>query len=429
MPRDFDSAKLKPSQVTDHSSNSHFAFPLFLNQLRLSWDFLLICPTPLASRLFPQRAGWKREKFLKFNNKVLRFFGLWDDRKSMFGDKHYYTINYYLADDAVEVLERYGTNEGRDPFPKLVKKSKIPKSFFGLQGIGVSVDDLSDKVYISERDLHVGKTIQIYGRNIVLYGCDEFTRHYYKLSHDIDMPQNMELREELLEFPQQTEPPYQGFGTEDDSIASFYRLVPKGKQYDTLKQSELDKIVFRWKAKFDMNEMEYAGPDDSKRRFVVSFYMVDQTIGIYEPPVSNSGFVGGKFLERQKIRRHGTTKQEASYISDKDLLQNLPHSVWINGFPFLLLESDKFTLRYRNQGNIASLLNIDMLHNKLKSAIGDMDGLYVTLQVRCLRVCLRVQVTHMYRTRVYASVQANAILPFVPAHARAREHMSSLYDD
>lgn len=46
---------------------------------------------------------------------------------------------------------------------------------------------------------------------------------------------------------------------------------------DTMRlQSELDKIVFRWKAKFDMNEMEHAGPDDSKRRFVISFYMVDQ---------------------------------------------------------------------------------------------------------------------------------------------------------
>ena len=92
-----------------------------------------------SARLKPnQREGWKRERFLKFNNKVLRFYGLWDDRKSMFGDKHYYTLNYYLSDDAVEVLERYGTNEGRDPFPKLIKKSRVPKNFFGLQGIGVA---------------------------------------------------------------------------------------------------------------------------------------------------------------------------------------------------------------------------------------------------------------------------------------------------
>jgi hypothetical protein len=255
-----------------------------------------------TARLKPnQRAGYKREKFLKFNNKVLRFYGLWDDRKSMFGDKHYYTLNYYLADDNVEVLEKYGTNEGRDPFPKLVKKSKVPKNFFGLQGIGVSADDISDKSYIRDRDLRVGQTIHIYGRKILLYGCDEFTRHYYLHQYNDEQPDDILLQEELIEFPQQTEPPYQGFGTEEDSIASFYRLVPKSTTFDALKQSELDKVVFRWKAKFDMDNMEHAGPDDSKRRFVISFYMVDQTIGIYEPPVSNSGFLGGKFLERQRV--------------------------------------------------------------------------------------------------------------------------------
>ncbi|KAJ1465395.1 hypothetical protein T484DRAFT_1864937 [Baffinella frigidus] len=58
-----------------------------------------------------------------------------------------------------------------------------------------------------------------------------------------------------VEFPQQHEPPYIGYGTEEDSIASFYRLVPKPRTFDALKQEELDKIVFRWKAKFDVRQM------------------------------------------------------------------------------------------------------------------------------------------------------------------------------
>ena len=89
--------------------------------------------------------------------------------------------------------------------------------------------------------------------------CDAFTRHFYE--HATDMPQpadetvhppppevlcrrrrrrglennyqsyglfifcatRRQVPEELVEFPQQTEPPYIGFGTEEDSIASFYR--------------------------------------------------------------------------------------------------------------------------------------------------------------------------------------------------------------
>ena len=55
-------------------------------------------------------------------------------------------------------------------------------------------------------------------------------------AYDIEMPENLMIPDELIEFPQQTEPPYQGFGTEEDSIASFYRLVPKTAKFDALKQ-------------------------------------------------------------------------------------------------------------------------------------------------------------------------------------------------
>ena len=45
-------------------------------------------------------------------------------------------------------------------------------------------------------------------------------------------------------------------------------------------------------------------PDDHKRRFVISFFMGDGSVSIYEPPIQNSGFMGGKFLERQRVIRH-----------------------------------------------------------------------------------------------------------------------------
>lgn len=67
--------------------------------------------------------------------------------------------------------------------------------------------------------------------------------------------------------------------------------------------------------------------DDSKRRFVVSFYMADSSVAVYEPPVSNSGFLGGKFLQRQRVRRHGTAKTESNYITHQDLLFDLPGAI------------------------------------------------------------------------------------------------------
>ena len=45
---------------------------------------------------------------------------------------------------------------------------------------------------------------------------------------------------------------------------------------------------------------------DRERRFVVSFYMADQTLAVYEPVLPNSGLQGGKFLERARVYKNGS---------------------------------------------------------------------------------------------------------------------------
>lgn len=46
-------------------------------------------------------------------------------------------------------------------------------------------------------------------------------------------------------------------------------------------------------------------PVDAGRRFIVSFFLSDDTISVFEPPQRNSGVVGGKFLERGRIKKPG----------------------------------------------------------------------------------------------------------------------------
>ena len=45
---------------------------------------------------------------------------------------------------------------------------------------------------------------------------------------------------------------------------------------------------------------------DRERRFVISFYMADQTLSVYEPVLPNSGLQGGKFLERARVYKNGS---------------------------------------------------------------------------------------------------------------------------
>ena len=38
-------------------------------------------------------------------------------------------------------------------------------------------------------------------------------------------------------------------------------------------------------------------------RFIVSYFLSDDTILVFEPPQRNSGILGGKFLERGRIKK------------------------------------------------------------------------------------------------------------------------------
>lgn len=67
------------------------------------------------------------QQFLKNDRMVLRFFCTWDDTKRLYGDKNAFVINYFLADDTVEVREVPVLNSGRDKFPMLLGKQKVNK--------------------------------------------------------------------------------------------------------------------------------------------------------------------------------------------------------------------------------------------------------------------------------------------------------------
>jgi len=69
------------------------------------------------------------------------------------------------------------------------------------------------------------------------------------------------------------------------------------------------------------------------------YYLEDDTIAIREPPLRNSGFVGGTFLRRTKIH-----KTAESYYEAKDFY--IGAFVNLNGHAFSLNDADDYTLSY-----------------------------------------------------------------------------------
>ena len=101
-------------------------------------------------------------------------------------------------------------------------------------------------------------------------------------------------------------PPYNGFGSEEDSLSSHYNLIPKPPRKDHVKYMEKDRycninrysklILFIIRCGLNSNILRFIAHLKTKkginsdRKFIVSYYLCDDTIAVFEPPVRNSGF-------------------------------------------------------------------------------------------------------------------------------------------
>ena len=156
-----------------------------------------------------------------------------------------------------------------------------------------------DPAHVSHRHLRVGGTVGVYGRTLTIHDCDDFTRAFYVKEEGRTIAE-MAPRPFVESAPRLTPtiPPHNGFGSEVDSLANCVSLVPKRAPFDVRNFEKNDGKNLVFTAQFEGASEGRATPPNDERRFIVTFYLVDNTVSVYEPPVVNSGVVGGKFLER-----------------------------------------------------------------------------------------------------------------------------------
>ncbi|XP_029458980.1 EF-hand domain-containing family member C2 [Rhinatrema bivittatum] len=332
-------------------------------------------------------------QFLAHDRHVLRFYGMWDDRESLFGDLRELIVHYFLADDTVEVLEVRKSNSGRDNAPVLIHRMKLPKhapvdlprpgqvsshtilNVFGPMGHGgrhlldrLETGALHQEFY-KDCDFRIGAVINAWGRKILLCDCDEFTKDYYKNKYGIEDFTPILYKASPSEKTERKFPPYTGFGSEEDSLCSCLGMVPKPPQKDFKKFIEKDR------SGLESHELRYLArlisdnPIDKDRKFIISYFLSDDTIQVYEPPQRNSGVIGGKFLERIRIMKPGQElfKSEMSvYFTAQDLFVGA--TVNFFGHIFHLMDADEYAFIYmENNAMEFPVANINIILNKLKT--------------------------------------------------------------
>ncbi|XP_054843384.1 EF-hand domain-containing protein 1 isoform X2 [Eublepharis macularius] len=258
------------------------------------------------------------KQFLAFDKKVLRFYATWDDTENMFGERRRFIIHYYLADDTVEVRECHERNNGRDPFPVLIRRQRLPKKFVEKKGaFPACVLEISDQEvleWLSAKDFAVGKSTTLLGRSFLIYDCDEFTQQFYQDKFGIDNFKSVDIKKPPPEEVKQIVPPYNGYGSIEDSLQNCFSLIPQPPKKNVIKMLENDHKVLRYAV-----TMESPNPEDRKRRFILSYCLATDMISLYEPPVRNSGIIAGKYLNKTRVAKPGSSTDCPVYYTPADL--------------------------------------------------------------------------------------------------------------
>ncbi|XP_046392525.1 EF-hand domain-containing family member C2-like [Ischnura elegans] len=406
---------------------------VFLNRLGISVPDPIPCPEDpymqvrekeknqqLAKK--PAYTQHTLSKFLAHDRQVLRFWGYWDDRHSPDGLLHRLRIQFYLSDDTVDIKEETSESSGLEMGPIFLKRSKLPKEFttIGLPGddfgnplivlnvLGESIrkghyiydsmasgrDKGSEQAYITDKDLGIGKVLDVYGRKVVLTSCDPYTEEYYRSKYGLDdftpaqdpsLTEAEECKKEFTPASERELPPYNGYGTHEDSAQncrSFILVAPKPDFAKFLEKDRkgLESFTLRFEAR-----MISSMPSNADRRFLINFYLSDDTIAIFERVSANSGYFGGKFLARQKVIKPGETlyssKPPQCYLAKDFCIGGV---VIINDFHFLITNADEYALSYmENNCNQFPQSNVRLIMDKVRTALQpiykDFIGKYICI--------------------------------------------------
>ncbi|XP_054754616.2 EF-hand domain-containing protein 1-like [Lytechinus pictus] len=284
----------------------------------------------------------KLKQFLELDRKVLRFFCVWDDRSSMFGEQRPYIIQYYLVDDTVEVREVHEPNDGRDPFPLFLKKQRVPKDRDNVdssfRAVVMELSNHEIKNWYSPPDFGIGKTVYIYNRPFLIYDADAFTKQYME-QLGVSQSGPVQVSMEARKLAKMDLPPYNGFGSYEDSLQSCLSLVPQPPKKDFIKMLENDHKILRFEA-----VMDSVRPEDKGRRFIISYRLADDMIKIFEPPVRNSGIISGTFLERTRVTKPGSTPENPQFYGPQDL--TIGSCLEVFSHRFIITDADDYVLHY-----------------------------------------------------------------------------------
>lgn len=326
--------------------------------------------------LRPYERADSLKQFLDNDRHVLKFNAIWDDRDTKFGELRRFRVHYFLADDTIEVLETLPPNSGRDACPTFLSRQKLPKEILNMgkpgdkptrtvlnvignffDGGRYILDNLKTGSisvnYFTDEDLMVGRVMNVFGRKMLLTDMDEFTKTFYRNKYGINNFEPVQYDDNRGgRHVQRMNPPYNGFGSEEDSLASCQKIIPEPPKKDFIKWMAYDKNALESNCLRFLAKIQTRDPIQADRRFIISYFLSDDSIYVYEPPVKNSGITPGRFLERGKVKKPNQPQYSTKlpeYYTYRDIYVGAV--LVLNNFYFQLFDADEYCYKFMEQNS------------------------------------------------------------------------------
>ncbi|CAA9999905.1 unnamed protein product [Nesidiocoris tenuis] len=310
----------------------------------------------------------------KLDNRILGFKAYWDDRENPGGYLHLLNLIYFLSDGTIEV------SDVTDPDKHyiLVKRMRLPKEYKGLSMPGENdpmtllnvigdgkrpnrsiADPLdagrSSKEFYRDKDITIGAVVNSFGRKFVVYDCDNFTKEYYKVKFGLDdfTPAPRPLTKEEVALTAAKEiglqiAPYNGFGSYEDSLRNCLtvhpsQIVKSMKQFYEKDRFGYDSKILRFSAIMLSKDPVYHG-----RKYIISYFLADDTINIHDGETApNTGVNGGMLISRRQILKPGQdiySSKTPQYYDYRDLF--IGNYLELEGHSFHIVGADEYALHY-----------------------------------------------------------------------------------
>jgi hypothetical protein len=211
----------------------------------------------------------------------------------------------------------------------------------------VKVGGEENSQYYNEKDLVIGRVLNVYGREVKLTDCDGQTKEFYKQKYGIEEFPSIMIPSQTQKFvnfmPKEKKlPPYNGFGSYEDSESNCHGIEVKAPKIDFRKFLAYDKLILRFGAKMISSIRE-----NNDRLFKISYHLADDTISVYELPCRNFGFVAGEFFGKAKFylpcQEKFTSERPKAYKSQDFYLGA---TVVLRDYCFKIISADKFALKF-----------------------------------------------------------------------------------